>query len=90
MIVTVAKVTDIDQFLKTFATKGAEKRREHACTGSRVFLDPGDQSRVWVVFDWKPEDYEGFLSDPEIPAIARELGLQGPPVHAISIAEYDS
>ncbi|RSM80051.1 hypothetical protein DMH04_31035 [Kibdelosporangium aridum] len=90
MIVTVAKIADMDQFLKTFSTKGVAKRREHGCTGARVFLDPDDQSRVWVVFEWKAEDYEGFLADPEIPAIARELGLQGPPVHAISIAEYDS
>jgi hypothetical protein len=43
-----------------------------------------------VVFDWEIEDYEKFLSDPEIPAIARELGLQGPPVHAESAGEYDS
>jgi hypothetical protein len=27
---------------------------------------------VWVFFDWKIEDYEEFLSDPEIPAIARD------------------
>ena len=26
MIVTIAKVADFDQFLKTFSTKGAEKR----------------------------------------------------------------
>lgn len=90
MIVTIAKIADFDQFLKTFSTKGVEKRREHGCKGSQVFLDPDDQSRVWVVFDWAAEDYEGFLSDPEIPAIARELGLQGPPVQAVSIAEYAS
>ena len=90
MIVTVAKIADFDQFMKTFSTRGAEKRREHGCTGSRVFLDPDDQSRVWVVLDWEAEDYEGFLADPEIPAIARELGLQGPPAHAVRIAEYDS
>jgi hypothetical protein len=27
MIVTIAKVADFDQFLKTFSTKGAEKRK---------------------------------------------------------------
>ena len=30
-----------------------------------------DPSRVWVAFDWEIEDYERFLSDPEVPAIAR-------------------
>lgn len=89
MIVTVAKIADLDQFLKTFGSKGAEKRRQHGCKGSRVFRDPGDHSRVWVVFDWEDEDYERFLSDPEIPAIARELGLKGPPDHAVLIAQHD-
>ena len=90
MIVTVATVADVDRFMKTFSTVGVEKRREHGCTGSRVFLDPDDRSRVWVVLDWEDEDYERFLADPEIPAIARELGLHGPPARAASIAEFDS
>ncbi len=90
MIVTVAKVADFDQFLKTFSTKGVEKRREHGCNGSHVFRDPDDPSRVWVFFNWKLEDYEGFLEDPEIPAIARELALGGPPVKVDPVAQYDS
>jgi quinol monooxygenase YgiN len=90
MIVTIAKVTDLDKYMDVFSATGAEKRREHGCKGSRVFLDPDDQDRVWVVFDWEAEDYNGFLADPEIPAIARELGLQAPPVHAVAVAEYDS
>ena len=90
MIVTIAKVADFDQFLKTFSTKGVEKRREHGCTGSHVFRDPDDPNRVWVFFDWKVEDYEGFLSDPDIPAIARELALLGPPVEAEPVARYKS
>jgi hypothetical protein len=47
-----------------------EKRKQHGCTDSDVFGDPDDPQRVWVVFDWKIEDYKRFLSDPEIPAIA--------------------
>ena len=90
MIVTIAEVADFDQFLKTFSTKGAEKRKEHGCKGSEIFRDPDDASRVWVAFDWQIEDYDKFLSDPEIPAIAQELGLQGPPVKAESVAAYDS
>jgi hypothetical protein len=43
MIVTIAKVTDLDRFLEVFATTGADKRREHGCRGSRAFLDPGDR-----------------------------------------------
>jgi quinol monooxygenase YgiN len=90
MIVTIAKVADFDQFLKTFSTTGAEKRRQHGCTGSHVVRDPDDPNRVWVSFDWKDEDYEKFLADPEIPAIARALALREPPVRADPVAEYDS
>ena len=90
MIVTIAKVADFDQFLKTFSTIGADKRREHGCKGSEVFRDPDDSNRVWVVFDWRIENYERFLADPEIPAIARELALQEPPVKAEPVARYDS
>lgn len=90
MIVTVAKVTDLDQFLETFSTSGAEKRREHGCRGSQVFLDPDDPDRVWVAFDWDEKDYEGFLADPEIPAIARQLALQAPPLHAALVAAHDA
>jgi hypothetical protein len=90
MIVTIAKVADFDQFLKTFSPTGAEKRKEHGSKGSQIFRDPDDPSRLWVIFDWEMEDYERFLSDPEIPAIAQELALQGPPVEPESVGEYDS
>jgi quinol monooxygenase YgiN len=90
MILTIAKVADFDQFLRTFSTTGAEKRREHGCKGSHVFRDPDDPSRVWVFFDWTVEDYEGFLCDPDVPAIAQELALREPPVKADPIAQYDS
>ncbi len=90
MILASAKVADFDQFLQTFSTKGVEKRKEHGSKGSQIFRDPDDRSRMWVVFDWELEDYEKLLSDPEVPAIAQELGLQGPPVKAESVAEYDS
>ena len=90
MILASAKVADFDQFLRTFSTKGAEKRREHGSKGSRVFRDPQDASRVWVAFDWEMEDYEKFIADPEVPAIFQEAGLQGPPVKAEAAGKYDS
>ena len=90
MIVTIAKVADFEKFLKTFSTKGAEKGKQHGCTGSHVFRDPDDADRVWVFFDWNIEDYEMFLSDPEIPAIAGELALREPPIKADPIAQYES
>jgi quinol monooxygenase YgiN len=90
MIVTVVKVTDFDRFLDVFATTGVQKRQEHGCRGSQVYVDPEDPLRVWAIFDWDEEDYNRFLEDPEIPAIAQSLRLQEPPVLAIPTAEYDA
>jgi quinol monooxygenase YgiN len=90
MIVTVAKVKDPDQFLKIFRTVGADKRREHGCRSARVYIDPDDGNRLWSVFDWDEADYAKFLTDPEIPAIARQLGVQEPPVHAVAAIELDA
>ena len=90
MILARAKIGDFDQFLQTFSTKGAEKRKEHGSSGSRVFRDPEDANTVWVVFDWEAEDYAKFIADPEVPAIFQEAGLQGPPVKAEPAGQYDS
>ncbi|MFI9531053.1 hypothetical protein [Micromonospora rosaria] len=90
VIVTIAKVTDPARFLEIFETIGAQKRREHGCRGARVYFDPDDAHRLWSIFDWDTKDYEKFLADPEIPAIARELGLQAPPVHAVAATELDA
>lgn len=90
MIVTIAKVTDFDQFLRTFSNEGVEKRREHGCKGAHVVRDPEDADRVWVFFDWAEEDYESFLADPEVPAIARQLALREPPVKVEPVARYDA
>lgn len=90
MIVTIARVADFDRFLETFSTVGVDKRREHRCAASHVYQDPDDPSRVLVFFDWKREDYEGFLADPEIPAIARQLALVEPPVEADLLARFDA
>jgi hypothetical protein len=90
MILATAKVADFDQFLNTFSTKGAEKRKEHGSKGAQVFRDPDDASKVWVAFDWELEDYGKFMADPEVPALFQEAGLGGPPVKAESVGKYDS
>lgn len=90
MVLASVKVADFDQFLQTFSTKGAEKRKEHRSKGSRVFRDPEDDSRVCVVFDWEVQDYHNFIADPDVPAIFQEAGLQGPPVKADAAGQYDS
>jgi hypothetical protein len=90
MILSTAKVEDFDRFVKTFSTKGLEKRKEHGSNGSRVFRDPEDESRVWIMFDWDESGYQKLLSDPDMPAIFQEGGLQGRPTKAEPAGEFDA
>jgi hypothetical protein len=90
MILSTVKIEDFDRFWNTFSTKGAEKRRQHGSRGAHVFRDPHDDDRVWVVFDWDEEGYKGLMSDPEVPAIFQEAGLEGPPESAELVREHDA
>jgi hypothetical protein len=90
MILATTKVEDFDRFLNIFSTKGAEKRKQHGSKGSHVFRDPNDDGRVWVVFDWDEEGYNNLMSDPEVPAIFQEAGLQGRPEKAELAAEHEA
>ena len=90
MILSTVKVEDFDRFWETFSTKGAEKRKQHGSRGSHVFRDPNDDHRVWVVFDWDEEGYNNLLSDPELPAIFEEAGLQGRPQAAELARQHDA
>ncbi|MEU6019957.1 hypothetical protein [Micromonospora sp. NPDC047134] len=67
-----------------------EKRREHGCRRAQVYFDPDDARRTWCIFDWDAKGYEGFLADPEIPAIARQLGIQAPPGYATAVVDLDA
>jgi hypothetical protein len=89
LILATVKIEDLDRFLGTFTTKGAEKRKQHGSKGSHVFRDPNDDGRVWVVFDWDEEGYGNFVSDPDMPAIFEEAGLQGRPETAELAREHD-
>jgi hypothetical protein len=89
LILATAKVEDFDRFLETFATKGAEKRRQYGSGGSHVFRDPNDDTRILVVFDWDEEGYGKLLSDPDMPAIFEEAGLQGRPEKAELAREHE-
>jgi hypothetical protein len=90
MILSTVKIEDFDRFWNTFSTKGAEKRRQHGSSGAHVFRDPHDDDRVWVVFDWDEEGYKALMSDPEVPAIFQEAGLEGPPESAELVREHDA
>jgi hypothetical protein len=90
MVLATSKIEDFDRFWNAFSTKGAEKRKQHGSKGSHVFRDPNDDRRVWVVFDWDEEGFRNLLSDPDMPAIFEEGGLQGPPQPAESAGEDDA
>jgi hypothetical protein len=89
LILATAKVEDVDRFLATFTTKGAEKRKQYGSGGSHVFRDPTDDTRLWVVFDWDESGWETLMSDPDMPAIFQEGGLQGRPEKAELVREHE-
>jgi quinol monooxygenase YgiN len=90
MILVTTKVEDLDRFLGVFSTKGAAKRRQHGSTGATLFRDPNEDGRVWVIFDWDADGWQSFVSDPEVPAIFQEAGLQGRPQVAEFSGSFDS
>ena len=90
MILATAKVEDFDRFWNAFSTKGAEKRRQHGSKGAHLFRDPNDEDRVWAIFDWDEEGWKSFISDPEVPAIFQEGGVQGRPMAAEFVRQHDA
>jgi len=79
MLLATTKVDNLDQFVKIYGTKGADKRKLHGSKGSTVFQDPNEADRVWAIFDWDLDGWKNFASDPEVPAIMQEAGHQGRP-----------
>jgi hypothetical protein len=90
MLLATTTVEDFDRFVKIFSTKGAEKRKQHGSKGSRVFRDPNQDDRVWVLFDWDEEGWQNFVSDPEVPAIIQEAGHKSKPQAAVFGGQYDA
>ncbi len=90
MVLATAKVEDFDRFWNTFSTTGAAKRKQHGCKGAHVFRDPNEDDRVWAIFDWDEEGWQSFTSDPEVPAIFKEAGMQGPPKAAAFVRQHDA
>ena len=90
MILATTQVEDVDQFLSVFSTKGAEKRAFHGSKGAKVFRDPTEENRVWVLFDWDEAGWASFVSDPEVPPILKEAGHVGKPQSAPLLGTYQA
>ena len=90
MFLATTTVEDVDRWLKIYSTTSAEKRKQHGSKGSTVFLDPNEDDRVWVLFDWDAEGWQSFVSDPEVPPILQEAGHKGRPQVAELSGSYDA
>jgi hypothetical protein len=90
LILATAKIENFDRFWNAFSTKGAEKRKQHGSKGAQVFRDPNDDQRVWVVFDLDDEGYNNLMSDPDMPPIFQDAGLQGRPEKAEPAGQTDA
>jgi len=90
MLLATTTVEDVDRFLAVFGTKGAEKRAQHGSKGSTVYRDPNEAGRVWAIFDWTPEGWQSFVTDPDVPAILAEAGHKGRPQAPELIGAYDA
>ena len=90
MLLATTQIEDLDQFLDVFSTTGAEKRKQHGSKGALVFRDPSEDDRVWVVFDWDPEGWKSYVSDPETPPILQAAGHKGKPAAAVFAGGYDA
>ena len=88
MMLATTQVHDVDQFLKIFSTKGAEKRQQHGSKGAMVFRDPNEADRVWVLFDWDEQGFKSFVSDPSVPPILQEAGHKSKPQAALLAGRY--
>jgi len=88
MILATTTVKDVDQFLKVFGAKGADKRALHGSKGSTVFRDPTEENRVWALFDWDENGWTNFVSDPEVPPILNDAGHLAKPEAAQLLATY--
>lgn len=88
MLLATTQFEDFDRFIEVFTTKGADKRAQYGCKGVQLFRDPDEDDRIWAVFDWNPEGWQNFVSDPEVPPIMREAGHKGKPAAALLVGEY--
>ena len=90
MLLATTKVDNLDQFVKIYGTKGADKRKLHGSKGSTVFLDPNEENRVWALFDWDMDGWQSFASDPEVPAIMQEAGHKSRPQVTELVGRFDA
>jgi len=90
MILATTTVEDPDRFVEIYSTKGAEKRKQHGCKGSRVYRDPNESDRFWAIFDWDEAGWQNFVSDPDVPGIMQEAGHKGRPQVLTLAGTYDA
>lgn len=79
MILATTTFEDYERFIDVFSTKGADLRRQHGSKGAKVFRDPNQDDRVWVIFDWDEDGWISFVSDPSVPPVMQAAGHKSKP-----------
>jgi len=74
MLLATTTVEDFDRWMSVFSAASAEKRKKYGSTGAKIFRDPNEAGRVWVIFDWDQQGWQDFVSDPEVPPMLKAAG----------------
>lgn len=74
------RMGDLATFLSSFATRGAEARRQHGGLGSQVFRVSDEANQVVVLLTWESRDaFEAFRTNPAVREAMRAGGVTEPP-----------
>ncbi len=75
-----ARIEALPRFMGMFSTDGAAMRRKHGSCSAQVFKVCAEEEEVVLLFQWRSrEDFESFLSDPEVKAVMASSGTLGKP-----------
>ena len=70
---------DFDRYWATFSGRGAAKRAEHGCQGSKVLRKEANEHEALVLFDGDRTGSQAFLDDPEVAEVMSAAVLRGRP-----------
>jgi heme-degrading monooxygenase HmoA len=93
MIHILGKVAhaDLARFIATFATRGAELRRQHGSHRAQLFAIRDEEHRAIVLLEWESRAaFETFLADPAVRESMQAGGATGRPefTYLDKIAEF--
>ena len=79
-ILAQVEIEDFAKFIAVLSTKGAELRRRHGNSRTRLFRVQGEERKVVAIFEWESKAaFEAFLADPVVKESMRVSGTAGRP-----------